>query len=463
MGAAANRLTPGVSTAGGEHMICPFCGKDLLEDQLFCDDCSSSLGINVAPAKRPVTHSVVYERKSDPVRLNVQPTRRRKGKNFFLYLMTATCALSLSAVAFLAGAVRDTLDPLQLQNILWGDDDGLGPPKPGQPMDIGLQPAGLAPPVSPVNRGRPLGDERENVCMLLRAASALDGGIAADEPLSGRALTVFLWEALRCAEPEGRFDQTPDGYIIGDPDVDDLCRETLGFVPAVRPPDDPVFALAPGGYEWRDSFADDWKIDIFSWEVQPDGMTRVGFNVLYAGMLYDSFARQGEALLIANDAPVYYRQRLVSLLWNETVVSRPSRITASSTWRMQGQPSYMPVNLVDGNPSTAWAADADGEGQWLELAFNVPSLITGVTVVNGNGLDDSSMRWHNRVEDIRIDCGEFSMEYTLEDVDYHPGGDYQSIPFGRAVLTDRITLTILTVYKGDGSGRRVCISEIELF
>ncbi|OIQ49100.1 hypothetical protein BerOc1_01020 [Pseudodesulfovibrio hydrargyri] len=47
---------------------------------------------------------------------------------------------------------------------------------------------------------------------------------------------------------------------------------------------------------------------------------------------------------------------------------------------------YAPGNLMDGDPSTAWAGGSisSGEGQWMEFSFDMPVRITGLGIYNGH-------------------------------------------------------------------------------
>jgi hypothetical protein len=47
---------------------------------------------------------------------------------------------------------------------------------------------------------------------------------------------------------------------------------------------------------------------------------------------------------------------------------------------------YAPENLMDGDPSTAWAGGSisSGEGQWMEFSFDMPVRVTGLGIYNGH-------------------------------------------------------------------------------
>ncbi|MCL2747754.1 MAG: discoidin domain-containing protein, partial [Oscillospiraceae bacterium] len=314
---------------------------------------------------------------------------------------------------------------------------------------------------------------RENAGLLLLAAASVDAGISPDEPLSGNPQAAeFLWRMLRYVEPYGRFEQTPDGYWLDAFDLEDICREALDCPPGEDPPEGSAFVARDDGYEWQESFCEDWFIDIYTWEPQPDGSVRVCFNVLYDGILFLSFLRQGEAVLLPNEAPVYYHYRLSSLFWNESPKFTPSRVEASSTRPGEDQVSFSPFNLFDNNTATAWAAgiggEADVEGDvappWLLMAFRTPRYVTGFVIVNGWRRDLQSMRMNDRVRLLQIECGALSMEVELEDIsDYRIGGDDQSFCFGEAILTEKVTFTVISTYNGIAEDSSVCISEIAFF
>ena len=440
-------------------MQCPFCGKEVLENQLFCAACKESFGIATAVADRP-------ERlRGAPEQADVVPPRRGKKKKVLPFFLTGLCALSLLVLALLVGAYYDTVDPLKLQEILWPDENWIIAPTP--PPDtlsvLGERSDGLTALVMPVSRGEPLGDDRDNVRLLLRAAVCLEEGVSADEPVDTALHTDFLWMALHGARPSGRFDETPGGYFVPMEDVNDLYRETLGYVPDRLPSQTASFAVADDGYEWRDDFVEGMTIDIFDWVPQSDASVCVRFNVLYAGILYDSFRGQGEALLTPNDMPCYYRFHLNGLNWDMPGRFKPSRITAGSSLQGQGTETYLPDNLTDGNPATAWVAGAGGAGAELTLDLGAEHEVTGLTMVNGLLRNVASMKQNSRVKEFRVSCGDFQRDFEMEDVsDYNADGDWQSFTFGQIVKTDKITVTILSLYAGSVSDK-VCIGEIELF
>ena len=68
---------------------------------------------------------------------------------------------------------------------------------------------------------------------------------------------------------------------------------------------------------------------------------------------------------------------LVSLFTAGPALSMDVNIKVSS-FKMDLGLAYAPENLMDGDPTTAWAGGSisSGEGQWMEFAFGVPVRVT---------------------------------------------------------------------------------------
>jgi hypothetical protein len=59
---------------------------------------------------------------------------------------------------------------------------------------------------------------------------------------------------------------------------------------------------------------------------------------------------------------------------------------AVSSFKVDLEFKYAPGNLMDGDPSTAWAGGSvsAGEGQWMEFSFEMPVRVTGLGIYNGH-------------------------------------------------------------------------------
>lgn len=76
---------------------------------------------------------------------------------------------------------------------------------------------------------------------------------------------------------------------------------------------------------------------------------------------------------------------LLGVLWAGPALGLGVDIKVSS-FKMDLGLEYAPGNLMDGDPTTAWAGGAisSGEGQWMEFTFDVPVRITRLGIFNGH-------------------------------------------------------------------------------
>ncbi|WP_338668024.1 discoidin domain-containing protein [Pseudodesulfovibrio methanolicus] len=76
---------------------------------------------------------------------------------------------------------------------------------------------------------------------------------------------------------------------------------------------------------------------------------------------------------------------LAVLLWTGPAWALNVNVRVSS-FKVDLAFEYAPGNLMDGDPSTAWAGGSisSGEGQWMEFSFDMPVRITGLGIYNGH-------------------------------------------------------------------------------
>ncbi len=397
----------------------------------------------------------------------------RKKHAGLLTTLVVLSVLAVTTVVMLAGAYFDLFDPLGIREVLWLSEEAPTPPTPDA---SGASPAATqsgedqTPPVAPVSRGTPVGDGQENTAQLLLACDrTATGSIGGQDKLPGGQLVVFAQAALQNAHPEERsFEPSANGFLVEQADLDTLLTEGLGHtVDDWNALNDDDFSgglsRADKGFVWQPDNAPERTVDFSSWEEQPDGTVRASFVVMTKGMLYNSFRQKGTAVLQKNENPTYFQYRLQSLAWAEDG-RVPVTVKASSTLPDQNGNSYAAKNLTDDDPATAWieGQKGDGLGEWLELTFDGPTEISGITLVNGYEKDDKTLKRNNRVKEIRVECGSEILEFTLEDVDYHEGGDYQSFFFGKSMTASKIIVTIVSVYPGS-TFKDTCLSEISVF
>ncbi len=144
---------------------------------------------------------------------------------------------------------------------------------------------------------------------------------------------------------------------------------------------------------------------------------------------------------------------------------RPASIRSSSSLKASRYANYLPDNLLDNNPETVWVEGArgKGKGEWLELYFDQPRVVSKIGFMNGYNkiaAKDGSDRWrqNSRVKSIRItfSSGQ-SLERTLEDV-----RQWQYVTFP-PVRTQSVRITLLQNYRGAKWPNDTCLSEIRVY
>ncbi len=398
------------------------------------------------------------------------PARKNSG---LLIVLSILCLLAFSAVVLLGGAYYDLFDPLGIREVLWVDQETLStPPAAGDTPSSDVDSTPSASPANVIDRGKPPRDAEESVKALLRASGTIGFSFSESNPkLSNNELLLMAWAGFKNAEP-GRRSFTPgaqDGFVVSQLDLDTLLNECLGYTVSNWPSLNsdsfpPGLSKAGDEYLWTDDFSENQFIDIFSWDKQSDGSVQVGFNVLTRGQLYVSFSRKGMAVVKPNDNPTYYSYRLDTL--QRTLPSSIAKVTPSASSYLPdvGDNRYTPDMLTDGKLTTAWIEGKQdaGEGETITLKLAEPTPVTGLSIVNGYTKDAKTLKNNSRVKNVMVSCGGELFPWTLEDVDYHEDGDYQSFVFGKSIMTDTISITIESVYVGE-KYQDTCISEIELF
>ena len=113
-----------------------------------------------------------------------------------------------------------------------------------------------------------------------------------------------------------------------------------------------------------------------------------------------------------------------------------------------------PGMLIDGDPGTAWRADADG-AEWIELEFDEPARVDHLLVWNGDQVSDASFAGTNRVTEALIIFPDVGKGYRaeFEDID-----DNFRIDIPDAPTADRIHIEVVTTHGGHDL---TALSEIE--
>lgn len=106
--------------------------------------------------------------------------------------------------------------------------------------------------------------------------------------------------------------------------------------------------------------------------------------------------------------------------------------------------------LVDGDPTTAWHADAEqlppGGAETVDLYLERPAWVTGIVFENGDHLDSDAYAEHGRAHhiEVRFD-GEVAYSASLLDLGRSP----QIIELPVPALTTAVRVRILEVFAGD--------------
>lgn len=82
------------------------------------------------------------------------------------------------------------------------------------------------------------------------------------------------------------------------------------------------------------------------------------------------------------------------------------RISASSQLKPQMYlgvlKTYGARMAFDGDETTAWVPNSSGPGEWVEVFFKAPTLLTSVSIYGGYGVDFARYSTNNRVRQVRV-------------------------------------------------------------
>ena len=130
--------------------------------------------------------------------------------------------------------------------------------------------------------------------------------------------------------------------------------------------------------------------------------------------------------------------------------------TTASSWLELGEYSYPAYSLRDGQPSTAWAEDAEGPGvgEWVDIPFGEERDVSEIRVLPGYQKRDDLFYKYNRPSRLEIEFSDgTSTEIVLAD---EPGLQL----FEVEATADEARVTILDVYPGTNERDETYLSEI---
>jgi hypothetical protein len=118
--------------------------------------------------------------------------------------------------------------------------------------------------------------------------------------------------------------------------------------------------------------------------------------------------------------------------------------------------SHPAAAVIDGDPTTAWVAfgDGDGEEPWVEVVLARPTTVRNVLLWNGDQADEQRFSERGRAAVVRIELGDRRFRVTLRD---RIGA--QAIDLPQGVTADRVRLVIEESVPGRTS-TELAISEV---
>lgn len=137
-----------------------------------------------------------------------------------------------------------------------------------------------------------------------------------------------------------------------------------------------------------------------------------------------------------------------------------TKVTASSIrepYRTdKGTTTYPPSNALDNNKNTVWTPNPSEAAPWLELNASSNQTVKGIEIINGYSKSKKLYEANCRAKEVVVECNGTRYSYTLED---KGAGKTQRLALPEAVKTDKIRITINSVYKGN-EYEDLCIAEV---
>lgn len=130
---------------------------------------------------------------------------------------------------------------------------------------------------------------------------------------------------------------------------------------------------------------------------------------------------------------------------------------ASSQLKSDTKPAlYQALNVLDGNPATAWCegVDGDGVGETIVVGFKGIGTIDEVRITTGEAKDAASFKAHGRVRQLDLKTDEKRHSFSVVD-----NTTPQSFKFD-PVETELLTLEVVEVAPGEGDEKATCLADV---
>ena len=126
-------------------------------------------------------------------------------------------------------------------------------------------------------------------------------------------------------------------------------------------------------------------------------------------------------------------------------------VTASSILKSQTYQgktrTYIPINVIDGDESTAWVEGVSNHGidEWVKVSFKEKVLIKSISIVGAYGADNFRYKINNRIKKIEII---FSGDLPSKVKYLEDNIDSQEIKLEVPHITKWVKFKILEIYEG---------------
>src|SRR4029077_6529820 len=98
----------------------------------------------------------------------------------------------------------------------------------------------------------------------------------------------------------------------------------------------------------------------------------------------------------------------------------------------------------DKDITTAWVPNKPGPGEWIEVRFQKPTMLTSVSVYGGYGADSTRFQTNNRVRQLRLTFSNgFNRMIRLQDE-----ARFQRFDFPAHPTLEWVRFEIVSVYPG---------------
>lgn len=139
---------------------------------------------------------------------------------------------------------------------------------------------------------------------------------------------------------------------------------------------------------------------------------------------------------------------------------KTERIDASSAMPGNAENTYVPENVADGKPETAWVPDPNSSNHWIKFSLEGPALVSGLNIIPGYAKSEKSFMDNGSAKDIKLEFDDGSST-TFQLLRRNIS---QPCIIDPPVLTSSVKVHVISFYPGDREiwAKDIPISTIEL-